>query len=120
MVSKWKVSYESPRRHNTTWESKFCWVTKASDGSENAFCKLCRVVIKPKASNLSNHEKSGKHLQRVKLSTTLKLLQVVRIPRADDEVKIAEIELTVTMACHSAVLTTDHLGEVISRNAKGS
>ena len=50
----------------------------------------------------------------------MKPLQVVRIPRVDDEVKIAEIELAVTMACHSAVLTIDHLGEVISRNAKGS
>lgn len=122
MASKWKRSYDSGRRYNKTWESKFCWVTKALDGSEDAFCKLCYATIKPKASNLTKHEKSDKHMQRVKFSTTMKPIQVVvvRAPRVYDEVKIAEIELAVTMACHSAVLAIDHLGEVISRNAKGS
>ena len=57
-------------------------------------------------------------MQRVKISTSIKPIQVVRAPKVADEVKIAEIELAVTMACHSAILTVDHLGEVIARNAE--
>lgn len=120
MSSKWKGSYESGRKYSKAWESKFSWVSKASDATENAFCKLCHTTIKPKASNLTNHEKTDKHIQRVKLSTTMKPIQVVRAPRASDELKITEIELAVSIACHSALSTIDHLGEVISRNATGS
>jgi hypothetical protein len=67
MASKWKGSHESGRKYSKAWESKFCWVSKASDGTENAFCKLCHITVKPKTSNLTNHEKSAKHMQRVKL-----------------------------------------------------
>ena len=111
---------QSGRKYNKAWESKFSWVSKASDGSEDAFCKLCHATMKPKQSNLTKHEKSDKHMQRVKLSTTTKPIQVVCVPKIADEVKVAEIELAVTMACHSAILTMDHLGEVIARNAQGS
>eukprot|EP00794_Sanderia_malayensis_P008711 gene8711-biopygen7029 len=40
--------------------------------------------------------------------------------KEDDLVKEAEIELSVTVACHSAIMTIDHLGEVIVKNGKGS
>ena len=115
-----RETYDSGRKYNKAWESKFSWVSQASDGSEDAFCKLCHASMKPKQSNLTKHEKSDKHMQRVKLSTTTKPIQVVRVPKIADEVKVAEIELAVTMACHSAILTMDHLGEVITRNAQGS
>jgi hypothetical protein len=59
-------------------------------------------------------------MKRVRVSTTTKPIQVVRVPKVADEVKVAEIELAVTMACHSAILTMDHLGEIIARNAQGS
>eukprot|EP00794_Sanderia_malayensis_P002936 gene2936-biopygen2413 len=40
--------------------------------------------------------------------------------KEDDLVKEAEIELSVSVACHSAIMTIDHLGEVIVKNGKGS
>ena len=120
MASKWKTSYDGGRRYNKTWESKFSWLSKASDGSEDAFCKLCHALMKPKQSNLTAHEKTNKHIQRVKALTLVKPIQVVRNPTIADEVKTAEIELAVTMACHSSILATDHLGEIIARNAAGS
>ena len=120
MATKWKGAYDSSRRYSKVWESKHSWVAKASDGSENAFCKVCHVTIQPRASNLSNHEKTTKHIQRINASNSTMPLQVIRVPRVRDEVKIGEIELAVTMACHSAVMTINHLGTVISRNASGS
>jgi hypothetical protein len=120
MASKWKGSYENGRKYSKAWENKFVWVSKASDGTENAYCKLCHTTIKPKVGNLTNHEKSGKHVERVKLSTTMKPIEVIRALKASDELKIADIELAVSIACHSALSTIDHLGEIVSRNAAGS
>ena len=120
MASKWKASYDGGRKYNKTWESKFSWLSKASDGSEDGFCKLCHTAMKPKQSNLTKHEKSEKHLLRVKASRSVRPIQVVRNPTIAEEVKTAEIELAVTMACHSSILTMDHLGEIIARNATGS
>ena len=120
MASKWKASYDSGRKYSKTWESKFSWLSKASDGSENAFCKLCHAVMKPKQSNLTKHEKSEKHIQRIKALTSVKPIEVVWNPTIADEVKTTEIELAMTMACHSSIQTIDHLGEIIARNATGS
>ena len=120
MASKWKATYDGGRKYNKTWESKYSWLSKASDGSENAFCKLCHAVMKPKQSNLTKHENTAKHIQRIKALTSVQPIQVVRKPTIADEVKTAEIEMAVTMACHSSISTIDHLGEIISRNATGS
>ena len=120
MASKWKGFYDSGRKYNKSWESKFQWVSKASDGTENAYCKLCRTSIQPRSSTLVNHEKTDEHLRRVQDSATTKPLPVIHIAKEDDQVKKAEIELAVTMACHSAIMTIDHLGEVITKNGKGS
>ena len=120
MATKWKGHYDSGRKYNKTWEETYAWVAKASDGTENAFCKLCRTSIQPRASNLANHEKSEKHVRRIKDASTMRSLQVTCIPREDDQVKDAEIKLAVVMSCHSAILTIDHLGEVILQNGNGS
>ena len=101
-------------------ESKFQWVSKASDGTENAYCKLCRTSIQPSSSTLVNHEKTDKHIRRVQDSATTKPLPVIHIAKEDDQVKKAEIELAIKMAYHSAIMTIDHLGEVITKNGKGS
>ena len=37
----------------------------------------------------------------------------------DEQVKEAEIKLAVAMPFHSAILTIDHLGEILSKNDKG-
>ena len=116
MASKWKGFYDSGRKYNKSWESKFQWVSKASDGTENAYCKLCRTSIQPRSSTLVNHEKTDKQIRRVQDSATTKPLPVIHIAKEDEQVKKAEIELAVKMACHSAIMTIDNLGEVITKN----
>eukprot|EP00112_Aurelia_sp_Birch-Aquarium-sp1_P021948 Seg6031.2 transcript_id=Seg6031.2/GoldUCD/mRNA.D3Y31 product="SCAN domain-containing protein 3" pseudo=true protein_id=Seg6031.2/GoldUCD/D3Y31 len=120
MTTKWKGHYDTGRKYSKSWEVKFTWVSKASDGTENAFCKLCRASIQPRASNLANHEKSEKHVRRVKDTSATRKLQVVHVSKEEDDVKRIEIELATIISCHSAILTIDHLGEVIARNGKGS
>ena len=57
------------RKYNTSWEEKFVWLTKASDGSENAFGKLCKTQLAPKASRSTEHVKTKGHVSRVKATS---------------------------------------------------
>ena len=41
------------------------WVKQASDGSSDAFCKLCHANIAQRLSTLKNHESSAKHIKRI-------------------------------------------------------
>ena len=120
MASKWKGHYDSGRKYNKAWESKFQWVSKASDRTENAYCKLRRALVQPWASTLATHEKTEKHVRRMQDTASCRTVPVIRIAKEDDQVKEAEIELSVTVVCHSAILTMDDLGEVIVKNGKGS
>ena len=116
-----KKSYESGRKYNKLWEDKYLWVIKATDGSENAFCKLCRVVLAPKTSRLADHEKSKKHLDLISASKfSLPLPFTVIKNKIPDETKYAELEFAVGIACHCATSNVDHLSEIIKNRAKGS
>ncbi|ESN97177.1 hypothetical protein HELRODRAFT_178286 [Helobdella robusta] len=63
-MSKWKQSYESGRRYKEKWEKQFTWLEKMSNGSENAFCKLCCKILQPKLSTLINHSKTADHIRQ--------------------------------------------------------
>ena len=57
----WK-SYDQNRRYQDHWSEQFSWVEKAADESENAFCKLCQKVLRPRISYLQDHELSKQHM----------------------------------------------------------
>ena len=69
--SKWKGGYDNARKYSKAWESKFSWVTKALDGSNDAFCKLCHSTVKPKLCNLTKHEGNVKYIICSTLSSLL-------------------------------------------------
>lgn len=118
--SKWKGSYDSGRKYNKAWEEKFVWVKKASEGSEDAFCKLCKTTIAPKVSRLAAHEKTKGHSSRVSASSKCQTLPVKFFRKQDNEKKRVELELAVAIACHCSTASVDHLGEIVKRNGKGS
>ncbi|CAM1306207.1 Uncharacterised protein g4276 [Pycnogonum litorale] len=122
-MPKWKCSYEGGRRYMKSWEEKYVWVKQASDGTENAFCKICHQSIIPKASNLANHGKSDKHMKNVSAANSSKSIPFKKVTQNKDDskrVKIFEIEMAVGIACHSAVRSVDHLGEIMKRHGEGS
>ena len=115
MASKWKNSYDEGRKYQTCWEQTFLWCRKASDGTENAFCKLCTTPIEPKSASLSRHEKTKKHVRIVEGANLASVLPFRKISKVSDEVKKFEIEMSVAMACHGSIRAIDHLGEVMKR-----
>lgn len=121
-MPKWKGSYDSDRKYNKSWEGKYVWVRRASDGSESAFCKLCKIQIAPKSSRLADHEKSKGHSSRVNASSMCRALPVMTVQRKQDSdnKKRLELEFVVTISCHCVILSVDHVGEWIKMNGKGS
>ena len=48
--------YEDDRPYIESWEDKFTWPKRASDGTQNGYCKLCHQMIPPKMSNIAYHK----------------------------------------------------------------
>jgi len=101
-------------------EEIFVWVQKAADGSEAAYCKLCHCNILPRISNLSNLEKSEEHKGRTQLQGQARL-NARKTPRqVMDKVKAVELQIAVSITCHYAIRTVDHLSEIMIAHGHGS
>ena len=118
-MPKWKSSYGSNRKYNVQWEKIFVWLTKSTDGSKSAYCKLCRCNIVPRLSNLTNHGATEKHKKNT-TSSQKNLLVIKTSTKIDDEVKIAKLQIAVSMSCHSAIRTIDHMSEIMVAHESGS
>lgn len=104
------------RKYHKEWELTYSWCRKHSDGSEDAFCKLCHVTVQPKLASLLKHQSSNNHQKRVpKNQPTLKPIVSQRTLGISDRTKSAEIELAVAITCHSSILSVDHIGEIIKK-----
>jgi len=79
----------------------------------------------PRHSDL-NHEKNEKHKKRVpptgqtafKVVKTSSSKSVALTSSSNSEV--AELQIAVSISCHSAVRSVDHLGEIMVTHGKGS
>lgn len=116
---KWKCSYDSSRKYKNEWEKNMLWVKEASDGTGEAYCKLCRCNIMPKLCSLQNHEKSEKHQKRKNSISNTVPINFTPTSALDD-VKRTELELATAICCHCSKVAVDHLGEVIKRNGSAS
>jgi hypothetical protein len=117
MSKRWKGE---SRRYHPEWEEEFSWVKKASDGSENAFCKDCSDTLLPKHYNLKKHETSAKHEGNCRrgIGQATINFQVVGKTCGTDNTKRCELELAVLTACHCSIATVDHFTNFITKNVK--
>jgi len=109
---KWKSCYDKGRKYNSDWEKTFLWLKKASDGSPDAYRKLCHTTMIPRHSNLINHEKNEKHNKRVP-PTGQTAFKGFTSNSKSDALKVHAFQIAVTITCHSAVHSVDHLGEIM-------
>lgn len=120
MSTKWKTSYDTSRRFKDEWERQFMWVKESSDGSGEAYCKVCHCNLVPRLSSLQNHEKSGKHQKKQSAVSFTSTSFFKASSSVSDEVKRAELEIATAMCCHCSTVSVDHIGEMIKRSGKGS
>ena len=123
MATKWKGSYDCSRKYMKSWEKQYSWLSESPDGKGSAYCKLCRKSLQAKIWSISKHESSSEHTNRIKETQQMRPLAVERCTRPEAvkcEIKEAEIQIAVGIACHSAILAIDHLGEIMVQHGKGS
>ncbi|KAK3756693.1 hypothetical protein RRG08_013958 [Elysia crispata] len=117
---KWKGSYENSRQYNPKWKKEFSWLSKNSNG--DAYCKYCHCSVAPKHTNIKQHKNSVKHKSKAPayLQKKLEVISTPRVPKVSDDVKTAELQLAVAMACHCSISAIDHLGDIIVKHGAGS
>ncbi|XP_065662819.1 uncharacterized protein LOC136085442 [Hydra vulgaris] len=110
-----KKSYEnSPIK--VCGKKTFTWVKKSSDASKKPFCRLCRTNLRPHKGSLEQHQKAASHIKSEKtLNPFQKKINFTGEVKISDVNKKADIQLLMCICCHSAISTTDHLCEIISK-----
>ena len=118
-MGKWKSGYDSDRKFKKEWMKEFLWVTEAPDGSQSAYCKLCKCNIIAKKCSLVAHENTSKHKERAPSKSLAPPLGFQRV-EPETDVKRAELEMAVALCCHCSISSIDHLGELMKRHGQGS
>jgi hypothetical protein len=94
------------------------WLFPAGNKSQSYTVFLhayCKSEIRAHHADLVAHAATAKHQRSaVPFSNARNLFDVgVRKETIDNSLKSAELKLAVHIACHSSVLTVDHLGELV-------
>lgn len=124
-MSKWKGAYDSGRTYQSAWEKEFPWLTKAKDGTESAFCKVCVKILQPRKTTIKVHADTKEHKTRISAVSSVrtglfKRAGPSKVHGPSDALKKAELQLALVVSCHSSVSTIDHLSDVIKDNGAGS
>ncbi|XP_026293825.1 uncharacterized protein LOC113217939 [Frankliniella occidentalis] len=113
--------HDRNRRFKEDWKKGKPWLEE-KDGK--AHCKYCKHTFKDNRKSAVDdhgttltHSKNAAHWNR-RQQPTLANMGAVRI--IDKEVKLIDLVLTVFVACHTAVRSVDHLGELLRRLGTGS
>ena len=56
-MPKWKNKYNTARKYHSDWEKNYPWLSRNPDGSDSAFCKVCKMKMQPRKATLNDHEK---------------------------------------------------------------
>ena len=116
--AKRKKTYDTGRKYNKAWEKSYPWLKCAGD-SQSGYCVMYKVNVISKLSNSSAHEKTKKHPEKIS-NTSLSSLDKFICNKSTHEEKIAEIELSLSIACHSSIRSIDHISEMIKKCGKNS
>ena len=90
------------------------WLEEVRSDGEKAFCKVCRAEIRAHRADLVKHSTSAKHKQNIaKISGGQKSIKSI-FCKKEDKISKFEIRLSIYVACHSAIRSVNHLGELLN------
>ncbi|KAH8041257.1 hypothetical protein HPB51_014405 [Rhipicephalus microplus] len=113
------------RNYKKEWEKEpdfKDWLSPSNSG-DMAYCRACKVELRPHVQDLKLHSTRVRHANNMKRSAgpaAGPLASFVdRRPRepcssSSDDLKVAELRLAAHLAVHGSFLTADHLTPVIS------
>ncbi|XP_050059097.1 uncharacterized protein LOC114130437 isoform X1 [Aphis gossypii] len=127
-MAKWA---KYTRKYVKEWESKVefkGWLKKATDEQsanndfKEAYCSVCKTVLRAHHGDLLSHSKTSKHISKMKclVVQTQPKLSAYGVSNVSRENKHIDIMLAVHIATHSSIRSIDHLGEMLKVFGKGS
>ncbi|KAL4708042.1 hypothetical protein ACJJTC_013453 [Scirpophaga incertulas] len=107
------------QKYTNAWETDpelKDWIARDSINDTLVTCKYCRTVLKAHKKDLLRHAKTEKHKKAVSLEKSAKssrLIPTIYKPIISEKTKLGEIKICAFIAEHTAVLTVDHLIELL-------
>ncbi|KAF0690927.1 Zinc finger protein, partial [Aphis craccivora] len=119
------------RKYCVEWENKpefKGWLKKATEKDscnnelKEAYCTLCKIVLRAHHGDLISHSKTLKHISKTKSLIVEKQpkLSSFGVSTISKEKKNIDLKLAVHIACHSSIRSIDHLGDLLKLHGKGS
>ena len=113
------------KKYTKEWESENGikeWIERVAGDDTKAFCRYCKTEIRAHHSDLQNHSKTEKHIRNAAPFSSCRVRTLfdsgITTVRIDRSVKLAELKMAAHIACHSSILTVDHLGELVGEIAQ--
>ncbi|CAL9699734.1 unnamed protein product [Knipowitschia caucasica] len=120
MSGKWG-KYQ--KRYRKEWESERGikeWIRSVPNDDRKAFCKFCKSEMRAHHNDLLMHAATVKHKKNATPFSNARTLfdTGCSVQTTHAAVKEAELTLAAHVACHSSILTVDHLGCVVEDISK--
>ncbi|KAJ2954875.1 hypothetical protein O0L34_g3196 [Tuta absoluta] len=105
------------------------WLTKScekdiGDGKGEAYCEICKTNLRAHKADLMKHASTAVHTTKAKMLPKMnpkqRTLGVFGFDKSTGSSKSNDLKLAVHIACHSALRSVDHLGEILKALGKGS
>lgn len=98
------------------------WLTSVESTSGLAAkCKVCFCTLANKYTDLKAHAMTKKHKSNAAIILGKKQMKLPFVTEKEfDGAKLAEGRLALYIACHSAILSVDHLAPICRSSFKGS
>lgn len=103
------------RSFNEKWCEEFPWVRRNVENGK-PMCLACKATLQSKKTALRDHAETVKHKNNILIDR--KQVSITNFT-ISDQIKKAELILTLHIVNHSAFRTIDHLGEMISGHFGG-
>ncbi|XP_067295921.1 protein FAM200A-like [Pseudorasbora parva] len=113
------------KKYSKEWEREDGikeWIQRVTGDDTKAFCKYCKAEIRAHHSDLLHHSKTEKHVRNAAPFSSVRMRTLfdsgITAVKIDQTVKVTELKLAAHIACHSSILTVDHLGELVGEIAQ--
>ena len=106
------------KNYCSSWEKDVklkSWIQRVPRDDTKGTCRFCKPTVRCHYRDLCAHADTEKHKQNAAPCSSRRTLFDVGCARKteDQSIKVAEFKLAVHVACHSSILTSDHLGEIV-------
>ena len=106
------------KNYCSSWEKDVklkSWIQRVPRDDTKGTCRFCKSTVRCHYRDLCAHADTEKQKQNAAPCSSRRTLFDVGCARKteDQSIKVAELKLAVHVACHSSILTSDHLGEIV-------